>query len=262
MMKKLEVILRTCDAQNVHNDWRVRYCDMPKRDLVLGCTKSLIKACQYANDDVKLTVLDDHSSEELVGKLNVLLEESGLTYEFIALEGKGYNNSAHKQYIRCRDSEYEFVYSVEDDYLHCETAIREMIDSFNLFTERLEGKDVVIYPFDAPEEYNPPKEKDFIVHGSSRHWRTGVFTTNVLFCRPKIFKEYWNLFEVLALKYNGNYLEPRTEHYEEANTIHRIWNNGSVIRFSPIQSLALHMQFKEQMDPFIDWKKWWETYAV
>ena len=259
-MKKLEVVLRTHDIQNVHNDWRVRYCNMSKSDLVRGCLNSLIKSCKGI-EGLKLTVMDDHSTQDTVDHIKKALEESGLTYEFIELEGKGYNNSAHQQWIRCRDSEYEFVYSVEDDYLHCESAIREMIDSYELFESRLKGNLIVIYPYDSPSEYNPPNRKDFIVHGSNRHWRTGISSTNVLFSRPKLFKDFWQLFEILALKYNGDYLNPREEHYDESNTIHRIWGEGAALRFNPIPSLALHMQFDEQIEPFIDWKDWWEKYA-
>jgi hypothetical protein len=79
--------------------------------------------------------------------------------------------------------------------------------------------------------------------------------------KPKIFQRYWNLFEILALKYNGDYLNPRTEHYEEANTIWNIWKDNKVLRFNPIPSLALHMQFEPQKDPFINWKNWWNTYT-
>jgi len=33
------------------------------------------------------------------------------------------------------------------------------------------------------------------------------------------------------------------------------------MRFNPIPSLALHMQFDAQWDPFIEWKQWWKDYA-
>jgi hypothetical protein len=161
----------------------------------------------------------------------------------------------------CRDSKANLVYSVEDDYLHAPTAIEEMVASYELFSDRLKRTDIVIYPFDEPSEYNPPSRNDFIVHGSHRHWRTGVFTTNVIMTTPKLFKDNWNLFEVLALKYNGDYLNPRTEHYEESNTIWKIWQNNQAVRFNPIPSLALHLQFEQQLDPFIDWKKWWDEYT-
>lgn len=255
-----EVILRTCDVGNVHSDFRVRYADMPKDELLKGCVKSLINSCSGIND-LKLTVLDDNSTLRTVEWLNKTLQQSNLQYEFVQLSGRGYNYSAHEQWMRCRDSTYDIVYSVEDDYLHCNTAIQEMIDSFKLFEERLERDDIVLYPFDEPTEYNPPQRQDFIVHGSNRHWRTGIFTTNVIMTKPKIFQRYWNLFEILALKYNGDYLTPRTEHYEEANTIWNIWKDNKVLRFNPIPSLALHMQFEPQKDPFINWKNWWNTYT-
>jgi len=256
----IEVILRTCDIANVHNDFRVRYANMPKAELLKGCFKSLINSCLDIKD-LKLTVLDDNSTLPTVEWLNETLQQSNLQYEFVQLSGKGYNNSAYEQWMRCRDSTYDIVYSVEDDYLHCNSAIKEMIDSFKLFEERLERDDIVLYPFDEPTEYNPPQRQDFIVHGSNRHWRTGIFTTHVMMTKPKIFQRYWNLFEILALKYNGDYLNPRTEHYEEANTIWNIWKDNKVLRFNPIPSLALHMQFEPQKDPFINWKNWWNTYT-
>lgn len=258
-MKKLEIILRTCDVRNVHQDWRVRYCGLPKNVLLLGCTNSLINACRGI-PGIKLVILDDHSSQNTIDSLRQLLSTSDLSYELINLEGEGYNNSAYHQFLRCRDSEYEFVYSVEDDYLHCSSAIREMLDSYEFFSERLNDKLISLYPFDAPEEYNPPKV-DFIVRGSARHWRTTTGCTNTIFSKPQLFRDHWDLFETLALKYNGNYLEPRVEHYDESNTIQQIWKNGLAVMFNPIPSLALHMQFEQQRDPFINWYQWWENYA-
>jgi hypothetical protein len=259
-MKRLEIILRTCDVQNVHTDWRVRYCDMPKKELIIGCVKSLIKSCNGI-DGIKITVLDDHSSGELKENLKLMLNESKILYEFIELQEKGYNYSGYQQFLRCKDSDYTLVYSVEDDYLHCDTAIQEMLDSYKIFVERIKNPQIILYPFDNPEEYNPPNRQDFIVHGSNRHWRTGIYTTQVMMTTPQLFKNHWELFETLSLKYNGDYLNPRVEHYEESNTIWKIWTERGAIRFNPIPSLALHLQFNEQKEPFIDWKLWWSKYA-
>lgn len=256
----LDVILRTCDRGNVHVDWRVRYCNLPKADLIKGCFNSLITSLQNVRD-VNLTVLDDSSNSETLEFLKNKIEKSGIQGSVVSLKEKGYNNSAYVQFKMCRDSKADLVYSVEDDYLHSPSAIQEMIDSYNLFKDRLKREEIVLYPFDNPEEYNPPNRTDFIVHGSKRHWRTGIFTTNVMMTIPKIFKDNWELFETLALKYNGDYLNPRAEHYEESNTIWKIWRENKAMRFSPIPSLALHMQFKEQEDPFINWKQWWQLYA-
>ena len=260
-MKKLEIILRTCDVRNVHQDWRVRYCGLPKDVLIMGCVNSLINSCRGI-PGIKLVVLDDHSTESTVIGLKQLLTNSRLDHEFISLEGQGYNNSAYHQFLRCRDSEYELVYSVEDDYLHCATAIQEMLDSHAFFSQRLGEQLITLYPFDAPEEYNPPRTREFVVQGSARHWRTTTGCTQTLFSKPQLFQNHWDLFETLALKYNGNYLEPRVEHYDESNTIQQIWRNNLAVMFTPIPSLALHMQFEQQRDPFIDWQHWWREYAT
>lgn len=258
-MTTLEVVLRTCDRANVHVDWRKRYHGIEKPALVVGCTTSLVNSIRQSTANVRLTVLDDNSSPDTVSAIRSAIDQVG--GRFISLDQHGYNYSAHQQWLMCRDSDADLFYSVEDDYLHCPTAIEEMIQSFGIFTDRLKRDDVVIYPFDEPSEYNPPSRTDFVVHGSHRHWRTGIFTTNVMMARPELLRRHWKLFETLALKYNGDYLNPRTEHYEESNTIWTIWQSGNAIRFNPIPSLALHMQFDPQKDPFIDWQQWWKQYT-
>jgi glycosyltransferase involved in cell wall biosynthesis len=253
----LDIILRTCDRANVHIDWRTRYCNLPKSDLIKGCVNSLIRSC-LDNKDVNLIILDDHSSDQTLDFLNNI---KSINTTIIPMTEYGYNYSAHQQFLYCKNSQADLVYSIEDDYLHYPTAINEMVNSFNLFEIKLEGNPIVLYPFDAPEEYEPPKYQCYVVHGSHRHWRTGIFTTNVLMTRPKLINDHWELFETLALKYNGDYTKPRTEHYEESNTIWNIWNRGDAIRFNPIPSLALHLQFDKQIEPFINWQDWWELYA-
>ena len=262
IVPSLKIVLRTCDRTNVHTDWRVRYCNISKPALVVGCAQSLVNSIKHAtNVDVKLTVIDDHSSDDTVNTLKTMLASSGLDYEFVPLAEYGYNHSAYQQWTICRDSGCDLFYSVEDDYLHEINAIQEMVDSYYLFCDRVKHDNIVIYPFDEPSEYNPPSRTDFVVHGSARHWRTGIFTTNVIMAKTSLLAQYWELFETMALKYNGDYLNPRTEHYEESNTIWKIWNGGPVVRFNPIPSLALHLQFDQQKDPFIDWQEWWKQYT-
>lgn len=256
----LEIILRTCDSAQVHNDWRVRYCNLDKPTIVKGCFNSLINSCVNV-PNIKLTVIDDNSSQETVNHIKHKLAISNIEHEFISLENKGYNYSGVVQFEKCRDSTAEMVYSIEDDYLHCTTAIVELIESFKLFGEKIKNIPIVLYPFDEPSEYNSPDRRDFIVHGSRRHWRTGCFTTQVLMSTPKLFQDYWDLFHLCAAKYNGDYLKPRTEHWMETNTIWNIWNKGQALRFNPIPSLALHLQFEGNRDPFIDWQQWWNLYT-
>jgi len=259
---KLDIVMRTCDHTNVHNDWRVRYCNKPKNEIVKGCVTSLVNSCNIVKDhDISLTILDDHSSEDTLNYLKNLPWIRDVDLKIINLEKSGYNNSSYEQWLMCRDSTADLTYSIEDDYIHCLTAVQEMLESYEIFKSKIPDKEIVIYPFNDPHLYNPPDAPGFIVTGSHRHWRTALQTTQVLMCTPELYKKYWSIFETLALKYNGDYLKPRTEHFDENNTIGRIWRSGQALRFSPIPSLALHLQYKEHIEPFIDWAMWWNEFA-
>lgn len=257
---KIDIVLRTCDRGNVHTDWRVRYCQQPKNLLLLGCLRSLVRSCnQLINHTPTITVLDDHSSAKTVNEIKSILSECGFNTKFVALEQRGYNNSCYQQYSYCRDSTADVVYAVEDDYLHLPSALQEMCDTYNIFRGRMPDSDLAIYPFDDPVHYKFPFTS-FLVHGSARHWRKNFYTTGVFMVSPSLIKKHWNLFEAFALKYNGNYLESRKEHIDEANTLNKIWENEAVL-FSPVPSVALHMQFDDQRDPNINWVQWWIDYA-
>lgn len=251
----IDVVLRTHNTSNVHTD-RERYINISKTQLILGCLSSLVKSSSLiVGHNINFIILDDNSTEDLFPQIDDIFNQYSLTYELVHLPEKGYKYSALKQFQYCRDSKADLVYSVEDDYLHCPSAISEMIDNYQLFTEKT-GKEICIYPFDMPDDYIPPwMEQCMVVHGTKRHWRTGIWTTNTMMCSPKVFQDHWTTFETLAKGYDS------TKHeIHEGNTICNIWRNH-VIRFSPIPSLALHMQFDTQIDPYIDWKYWWEKFT-
>lgn len=259
MNKKLDIIMRTHDQTNVHTD-RQRYCGLSKFELIRGCLISLLKSGNRVFGwDIHYTILDDHSSPEMIAEIEFLMmtqTAAHQTHTIIGLDEKGYNHSALQQFELCRSVSADLVYSVEDDYLHCYTALEEMLTDYYLFTQKT-GKEICLYPFDMPDDYEPPwLQPSFVVHGSKRHWRTGVWTTNTMLCRPQLFQDHWPLFEKLAKEYN-----PENHLVHEGNTICDIWKNHA-LRFSPIPSLALHMQFDTQRDPYINWQQWWDQYTA
>lgn len=257
---KLEISLRTCDTAAVH-PYFTRYCGQPKSEVVKHCVNSLINSCNLVQGhQVRLTVFDDHSTDDTVAHIKSRLAACNFPTRFISLEQSGYNHSNHQQFLLCRDSDADIAYSVEDDYLHVPTAIQEMIDSYAMFAARL-GKDIVLSPFDPPIDYNPPREKYYVAHGSQRHWRTASTTTATLLTTPHIFKSYWNLFESLALKYNSTPV-PGEPQVSEHNTICLLYQSGKAILLNPIPSLALHMQNEDHVDPYIDWQHWWDVYGA
>lgn len=251
----IEIILRTHNLSNVHKD-RQRYFNISKTKLIQGCLTSLIRSANMlVGHDVSYVVLDDHSTDELIDSFDDIFALTSYPYQIINLDQRGHNYSGLKQFEYCKNSTADIVYSVEDDYLHCSSALVEMVEAYVLFKQKMQ-KEVCIYPFDMPDDYVPPwLEPCYVVHGTKRHWKTGTWTTQTMMCNPCVFNDYWAIFEELANGY-----DPNTHLIHEGNTISKIWKNH-VPRFSPIPSLALHMQFDTQVDPFIDWKMWWGKYS-
>ena len=262
-MLNLEIVLRTHDGGNVH-EFTDRYCKADKKTVVLKCVSSLANSAKLVKDtNIKFTVLDDRSSEDTLQQLDKILKSTDHPYQIINLvndtEMRNYNFTALKQWEACRDSDANIVYSVEDDYLHCPTSLTEMIETYKMISEKV-GKDICISPLDLTIDYQNLK-KCFIGWGSHRHWKDGTTTTNTFMTTPSVFKNYWEPFHKLATEYYHEYWKvEREKQVNEKTTINLVWENA-IKRYSPIPGLALHMQFLEQKDPFIDWKYWWDNYT-
>ena len=261
----LDIIVRTHDKDNVHN-FQERYCGVNKQTVVLKCVSSLANSAKLiSNTNISFTILDDRSSSETLQQLDSIFSANKHQYKIINLvndtDMRVYNYTALKQWEACRDSNADLVYSVEDDYLHCPTALSEMIESYKIFVGGFGTKDICINPYDFPDQYSelkPPEEAICQVgYGSHRHWRTTFRTTNTFMTTPDVFRKYWEAFYILATEYNSDHSINKVDEY---NTINQVWSNY-VPTLSPISSLALHMQFLEQKDRYIDWEYWWEHYT-
>jgi len=260
---KLEIVLRIHDGQNIHGD-KPRYIDIPKKQLIIGCLSSLINSTNLvSNAEISFIVLNDHCTKDCISKVYKIFSSSKYPYQLIDLEIPGFHHSGLKQFEYCKNSTADLIYSVEDDYLHCTEAIQEMLFTYNHLKSYYHlQKEICIYPFDNKEDY----EYGHIVPGRlfrtpTRHWKEGIWTTFTMMTTPKVFQDHWEVFEKLALNYTPwNGIDKIEELVHEGNTISYIWEHH-VIRVNPIPSLALHIQFEKQRDPYINHSDWWNKYS-
>ena len=259
----LHIIIRTHDDKNIHGN-KPRYINIPKKDLIIGCLSSLINSANLVkNNNVHFTILDDHSTEELISSLKNIFSYSNYSWELIHLQKKGFNYSGYVQFLTCKNSDADLVYSVEDDYLHHPNAILEMLYSYEYLKFHYNfKKELCLFPFDNPEDYVPHQLcSGRVFRTPIRHWREGIWTTFTMMTTPKVFCDHWSVFEKLALQYKPFALGDNPDHLvDEGNTIGKIWKNH-VIRINPIPSLALHIQFEEQRDVLINHMDWWDKYS-
>jgi hypothetical protein len=263
---KLHIVIRTHDGKNIHGD-KSRYIPVHKKELIIGCISSLINSAnQIKNHSIHFTILDDHSSPELIISLKNIFLLSIHSWELIHLQEKGFNYSALKQFEYCKNSKADLIYSVEDDYLHFPSAIDEMICAYVSFKKKYGLNEVCIFPYDTPEEYDfNLNEKFLITREKNRHWKSSTWTTQTFMTSPKVLQDHWEHFEKMAKEFK---VVPKELKHTlnldnviwEDTTICNVWRDFVPV-FHPIPSLALHVQFEKERDPYINHLDWWNKYS-
>jgi len=251
----LEIIIKTCDGESIHGKNQERFCNADKKTIITKCISSIMNATMGRKEKTKITVIDDYSSEDCLNNIQKLLESYPHEAQFYTRDARDYNEATLQYFELAKESEYSLVYCVEDDYLHFPYALAEMEDFYNLAFKNLNGtKDIALHPFDDPDNYifrnmTPAN----IVQGKMRHWRTNWYTTCTFMTTPGVINRHWEHFENFANGYGKN---PKVS---ENTTINNAWNSGDVQLFTPLPSLALHMQFEANRDKMLDWKRLWDN---
>lgn len=249
------MIFRSCsEVTAVHGNGRP--LGATKSDVLLRCLNSLVASLHDAMDqkvatDVRLVVIDDHSSQACVEAMNNLLKQASFTTVFHALECRGNGPSIGECFRWARANVDELFYLVEDDYLHQRTAVAEMLEAYSRASFLVRDRDPVIFPCDYPDRYRAPYPSRIFL-GSRRYWRTVMHTTGTFMTSKRNLERYWEQY--LALSNYG--VVPGVT---EENTINQIYREVPCL--SPMPSLTKHMH--EGLDcPYINWTSWWNESAV
>ena len=262
---KLDVFLRTCSRTGILPGQR---CVGDSREqMILKCVQSLVSSIKnYSSspEDVKLWIVDDHSSIDFIEKLKEITNI--INTLIIPLSGTGARDSAVAQFELCRDNGSELVYLVEDDYFHSPTAIQCMFDSWKELRTISQFYPVALFPYDSIDRYRrdqPQPSRIFYLDGV--HWRTVNKSTNTIFLPHSVFANTYHIWEYLAKNYSPGGIT-------EDSTINSLWNTmcdfgGPILLFSPIPSLAIHLEHQEPTTTFHgfgagDWKKYWNALDI
>jgi hypothetical protein len=257
----LDIVLRTCDHTDVHPERGKRFIACDKTVLVKKCFISLVDSIAAASHlcDIKLWILDDHSSNETLEFFIDQCNSRKIAFQLESLEQKGYNYSALRQFELCREKGRKWVYSVEDDYLHFPNAIEILLKFSDQLINKY-GPSFTLRPDDDPFTYSENTQYSNapcrLFLGIDRHWRTLYNSHNTFFTHVSIIDTYWEIFASLAKFF-------RVTTVNEDGTINTIWSNGvsksgPVLLLSPIPSLAIHISQGNEPTT-IDYKKLWDS---
>ncbi len=266
-VKSLLILFRTNTNVEIWDQNRKRIFENPKIEYVLRSLFSLIKSIkklkkQNKDIEVILKVVDDNSNEENLKKIKNLLLLSSLNFEII-----NHSFKDHKNFIKEQKSEETFanlssllkcfelgksegkdlIFFVEDDYLHFEESLEEMVSTYERITSQL-NKDIFICPSDYPYLYMN-NEKTSLLLGSERHWRS-INKTLCTFLAPISFVDkYWDNFKKNCQDRHDPFEKYLNEIYEKELCI------------SPVKSLSVHfanINSSYGLSPYINYKALWE----
>ena len=265
-IKSLLIIFRTNTSVEIWDQNKKRLFEFPKIEYATRSLNSLIKSIKYLKKkfpkiDLKLIILDDNSDKknlELIKKISKFEKNS----EIISLDHNKYKSSikeqrSHETFSNLssllnsfeigKEQGEDLVFFVEDDYLHFETMLEEMLSSFQRISSQL-NKDIFMCPSDYPYLYMN-NEKTNILIGNRRHWRTIDKTLCTFLTSKKLIDQYWINF----IKTCEDRHDPFEKHLNE------IYKKE--ICLSPLKSLSLHLtniNSSYGLAPFIDYKNLWE----
>ena len=153
----------------------------------------------------------------------------------------------HKSLLIAKSQCNDLVYFVEDDYLHKQNAINEMIFTYERISSQT-NRELLLCPADYPYLYTKLDSTNIFL-GSNKHWRK-VEETLCTFLTSKIMlQNYWDKLISMC----------QFEHYPFERPLHDIYKSEYCL--SPIPSLAFHCTNVNSifgLSPNLDWKKIWE----
>ena len=259
------LIVRVNTEIEVWDQNKRRLFERPKIDYSIRSIKSLINSinlCQnkYPDLKIKTIILDDTSKNENLDKIKEIIKDENV--EIIPLDTKKFETKIKKQktqetfsnlasLLQCfeigKEIGEDLIFFVEDDYLHFETMLEEMIATYERVSSQL-GKDIFMCPADYPYLYMN-NEKTNILIGDKRHWRTISKTLCTFLTSKKLLDLYWENF--------SKNCEDRHDPFEKY--INEIYKKEFCI--SPLKSLSVHLTNVNSsygLSPFINYKDLWD----
>jgi hypothetical protein len=249
---KIAYPIRTCDS--VFNFWNsTRIVDCDKATIVTTCVNSLLNSIAAFDHEPVISFHDDNSSEQTLDTIQELCHQYNLKYELFHTESK---HNFISQYEWLVDQEFDYVYCVEDDYLHKTNAIHDMAEMIQ-FLNYIVPKDYAIYPFNNPHRYANFQSlyPSYIVKGPNQYWRSLFHSTHTFFISRKCFTD--NIHIMREQSYNWH-----VNGAVEDSTINKVWHEQNTMLFCPMHSLAYHIADESQKDNFTDWRLLWNENNV
>ncbi len=262
----LKIILRTCTSELIMDQNKRRIFGEEKNQYTFRTLRSLIKSINKASSKFKnirfdLLVTDTNSPKDDINKIKEILNLTKIKNKLISINLKEFEKIIKPDYSKAKFSnmanfynslivakreDADIIYFVEDDYLHTEETITEMIFAYEKLST-IFSKELVLLPTDYPYLYSKD-DTTKIYLGEKYHWRLVSESLVTFMTSRKIIEENYSNLEKMGIEWTDPWEKP----------LHEIYNSYPCL--SPIPSLAVHCANINSIfgvSPFINLKKLW-----
>jgi len=263
-VKSLNVYFRSCSKVNLWNQNKKRIFESDKEEYALRSLYSILKSINYSKKNfneinIKLSIIDDNSSEKFIQNMKKLLLKFDIDNEIISLQNNEITQdikdsnfaSIKKCFMLAKENSKDLIYFVEDDYIHDEICILEMIGTYERIATQL-NKEIILCPTDYPYLY-ANCDPTYIFLGNKKHWRKTEQSLGTFLISKINLNIYWeNLLQFASGKDDPAEL-----------ALHKIYEKEPC--FSPIPSLAIHCANINSIygiSPNINWQKIWDDNKI
>ena len=263
-VKSLNIYFRSCSKVNLWNQNKKRIFEADKDEYALRSLYSILKSINYSKKNfneinIKLSIIDDNSSEKFIQNMKKLLLKFDIDNEIISLQNNEITQdikdsnfaSIKKCFMLAKENSKDLIYFVEDDYIHDEICILEMIGTYERIATQL-NKEIILCPTDYPYLY-ANCDPTYIFLGNKKHWRKTEQSLGTFLISKTNLNIYWeNLLQFASGKDNPAEL-----------ALHKIYEKEPC--FSPIPSLAIHCANINSIygiSPNINWQKIWDDNKI
>ncbi|SVC96579.1 uncharacterized protein METZ01_LOCUS349433, partial [marine metagenome] len=272
-VKALTVIFRSCTKVDMLTQNKKRLFDRNKSEYTFRSLNSIIMSLNQAKmafPKIKfdIVIIDYNSKKEDLEQMKKQLNKTNFKNSVITLDINEFldnikkvnaknekvtenqmsnMSNIHKSLLFAKNECSDLIYFVEDDYLHRQEAINEMILTYERISSQL-NRELILCPADYPYLYTKIDSTNIFL-GANKHWRKVEETLCTFLTSKIIVEKYWNKFIWMC----------NFEHYPFEQPLHDIYKSEYCL--SPIPSLAIHLTNINSifgLSPNINWKKIWE----
>ena len=264
-VKSLFIVFRMNTDVEIWDQNKRRLFEKPKIEYSSRSLKSLIKSINFCKKKypsilINTIIIDDNSNEKNLRLIKDIIKDQNI--EIISLDHQKYKtiikdqkttqtfanlSSLLQSFNIAKEKADDLILFVEDDYLHFEEMLDEVIASYEKIASQL-NKEIFMCPADYPYLYMDNDPTNILI-GNKRHWRTIDKTLCTFLTSKELLNKYWDNFYKTCLDRHEPFEKYLNEIYKKE------------ICISPIKSLSVHLTNVNSsygLSPFINYKKLWD----